>query len=113
MQISIICLLTVFSCLGYAYESFFEDYKWLLTATADVYIFYLGSPAFVYLLLNKSIRNEAVRLLRCLTCNRQIFSASVAPMAGQTHFSTATRPAAKGGRESTLGDSSCSTQKKY
>ena len=85
MQISIICLLTVFSCLGYAYESFFEDYKWLLTATADVYIFYLGSPAFVYLLLNKSIRNEAIHFLQRISCNHYLCSSAVVPSTGETH----------------------------
>ncbi|KAI1704677.1 serpentine type 7TM GPCR chemoreceptor srt domain-containing protein [Ditylenchus destructor] len=63
LQISIICFLTVLSCIGYAYEGFFDEYKALVTATAYAYLFYLGSPAFVYLLLNKSIRRAVANLM--------------------------------------------------
>ncbi|KAI1704674.1 serpentine type 7TM GPCR chemoreceptor srt domain-containing protein [Ditylenchus destructor] len=62
-QISIICFLTIISCLGYAYEGFFDQYKVLVTITADAYLLYLGSPAFVYLLLNKSILLISLRIL--------------------------------------------------
>ncbi|KAI1708024.1 serpentine type 7TM GPCR chemoreceptor srt domain-containing protein [Ditylenchus destructor] len=73
-QISIICFLTIISCLGYAYEIFFDHYKVLVIITTDAYILYLGSPAFVYLLLNKSIRHEVTELLKRLLKSRDVVS---------------------------------------
>ncbi|KAI1706537.1 serpentine type 7TM GPCR chemoreceptor srt domain-containing protein [Ditylenchus destructor] len=63
LQISIICFLTVLSCIGYAYQGFLFEYKPLIIITADAYLLYLGSPAFVYLVLNKSVRYEVACLL--------------------------------------------------
>ncbi|KAI1702837.1 serpentine type 7TM GPCR chemoreceptor srt domain-containing protein [Ditylenchus destructor] len=73
-QISIICFLTIISCIGYAYEGFFDQYKVLVTITADAYLLYLGSPAFVYLLLNKSIRREVTKLLTWLLTSSDVVS---------------------------------------
>ncbi|KAI1691630.1 serpentine type 7TM GPCR chemoreceptor srt domain-containing protein [Ditylenchus destructor] len=69
LQISIICFLTVLSCVGYAYVGFFDQYKIFVTVTTDAYLLYLGSPAFVYLLLNKSIRRDVANLM-FRACNR-------------------------------------------
>uniref|UniRef100_A0A915D9F1 Opsin n=1 Tax=Ditylenchus dipsaci TaxID=166011 RepID=A0A915D9F1_9BILA len=56
--------------VGYAYESYFEEIPILVKITAYAYVIYQGSPAMVYLLLNKTIQKE-IKLLLCLDTRSQ------------------------------------------
>uniref|UniRef100_A0A915ENL8 Uncharacterized protein n=1 Tax=Ditylenchus dipsaci TaxID=166011 RepID=A0A915ENL8_9BILA len=70
LQISIICFLAMCTAMGYAYEGFLKS-SYVTIATAYAYIFYQSSPAFVYLLLNKTIKREISLLITPLIKKRK------------------------------------------